>query len=289
MHGMKFQNIRLLISVALLPTLLIVSICNSAAQNAETWPVKPIRIVVPYPPGGGAEILARLAATHMSNTFGQPVIVENRGGAGSMIGIEYVMKTPADGYTVLIATTAFVINPTLYKKVNYEPLRDFAAVSLGISFPYLLVVHPSLPAKNVREMIALAKSQPGKMSFASDNARGLAGMLGEMLNVFGGIDVVHVPYNGTQPAMQDTVGDEAPALDLSCRRSTKANAAPPGSTHHPPSIFLAGGARGGVPLAQPLSLLSAAEQRDSDAQPSEVLRQAQDDRTGHLSPQRKRL
>ena len=205
---MKLQNVRLLISIALLPALLVVCMRDSAAQKTETWPVKPIRIVVPYPPGGGAEILARLAATHMSNTFGQPVIVENRGGAGSMIGIEYVMKAPADGYTVLIATTAFVINPTLYKKVNYEPLRDFTGVSLGISFPYLLVVHPSLPAKNVRELIALAKARPGQITFASSGSGQANHLAGEMFKDAAGIDILHVPYKGGGPVLTDMMGGQ---------------------------------------------------------------------------------
>ena len=142
---------------------------GNALSIAQPWPAKPVRIVT-NEPGAGLDFSARLIAQGLTERLKQQVIVENRGGAGSMIGIEYVMKAPADGYTVLIATTAFVINPTLYKKVNYEPLRDFTGVSLGISFPYLLVVHPSLPAKNVRELIALAKARPGQITFASSGS-----------------------------------------------------------------------------------------------------------------------
>ena len=205
---MMSRYVRPLLSVALLPALLFVGMRDSAAQRTDAWPVKPIRIVVPYPPGGGADILARLVSQHMSDTFGQPVITENRGGAGSMIGIEYVMKAPADGYTLLIATTAFVINPTLYKKVNYEPLRDFAPVSLGISFPYLLVVHPSLPAKNVRELIALAKARPGQITFASSGSGQANHLAGEMFKDAAGIDILHIPYKGGGPVLADMMGGQ---------------------------------------------------------------------------------
>ena len=179
-----------------------------AAQKAESFPSKPLRIVVPFPPGGGADILGRLVSQHMSESFGQPVIIDNRPGAGSMIGVEAVMKLPADGYTLLIAVTGFVINPTLYHKVNYDPLRDFTPVSLGIRFPYLLVVHPSLPVNTVKELIALAKARPGQITYASSGT-GLANHLaGEMFKDAAGIDIVHVPDTGGGPVLTEMLGGQ---------------------------------------------------------------------------------
>ena len=203
------RMLRIACALGALPWLLCAAPRDCAAQTkSETFPSRPLRIVVPYPPGGGADILARIVSQHMSDTFAQPVITENRGGAGSMIGIEYVMKAPADGYTLLIATTAFVINPTLYKKVNYAPLRDFAPVSLGIRFPYLLVVHPSLPVKTVKDLIALAKTRPGQITFASSGTGQANHLAGEMFKDAGGIDLLHVPYKGGGPVLTDMMGGQ---------------------------------------------------------------------------------
>jgi tripartite-type tricarboxylate transporter receptor subunit TctC len=194
--------------LGLVAALMIAVALPSAAQKLEVFPSKPLRIIVPFPPGGGADILARLVSQQMTESMGQPVIVENRGGAGSMIGTEAVLKAPADGYTLLIAVTAFVINPTLYRKVNYDPLRDFTPASLGIRFPYLLVVHPSLPVKSVKELIALAKAHPGKITYASSGT-GLSNHLaGEMFRDEAGIDIVHVPYRGGAEAVTAIVSGE---------------------------------------------------------------------------------
>ena len=194
--------------LGLVAALMIAVAPPSAAQKLEVFPAKPLRIIVPFPPGGGADILARLVSQQMTESMGQPVIVENRGGAGSMIGTEAALKAPADGYTLLIAVTAFVINPTLYRKVNYDPLRDFTPASLGIRFPYLLVVHPSLPVKSVKELIALAKAHPGKITYASSGT-GLSNHLaGEMFRDEAGIDIVHVPYRGGGPALTEMLGGQ---------------------------------------------------------------------------------
>jgi hypothetical protein len=202
---LKFQT---LLTLAAMPLLFAGGLRESAAQKAESFPSKPVRIVVPFPPGGGADILARIVSQHMTESFGQPVIVENRAGAGSMIGIEAVAKAPADGHTLLIAVTAFVINPSLYRKVNYDPIRDFSPVSLGIRFPYLLVVHPSLPVKTVKELIALAKTHPGKITYASSGT-GLSNHLaGEMFKDAAGIDIVHIPYKGGGPALTEMLGGQ---------------------------------------------------------------------------------
>ena len=177
---------------------------DSAAQKSEAWPVKPIRIVVPYPPGGGAEILARLASVHMSDTFGQPVIVENRGGAGGMVGTEFVAKSPPDGYNMVIATIGPIsINPSLYAKMPYDPVKDLAPVTLTGEVPNGLVVHPTLPVKSIKELIALAKQRPRELNYGSSGNGAGDHLAGEMLNVMAGIRMTHVPYKGGAPAMVD--------------------------------------------------------------------------------------
>ncbi|MCC6380734.1 MAG: tripartite tricarboxylate transporter substrate binding protein [Burkholderiales bacterium] len=178
------------------------------AQATESFPSKPFRIIVPFPPGGGTDILARLVGQQMTESMGQPAVVDNRGGAGGMIGTELAMKAPADGHTILVAVTAYTINPSLYRKVNYDPLRDFSAVTLGISFPYLFVVHPSLPVKTVKEFIALAKAQPGKITFASSGTGNSNHLAGELFKDLANIDMVHVPYKGGGPAMNDILGGQ---------------------------------------------------------------------------------
>jgi len=201
-------NFRAIAGLASVLALATGGIGESAAQKAEVFPSKPIRIVVPFPPGGGADILGRLVSPHMTESLGQPVLVDNRPGAGTMIGTEAVLKAPADGHTLLVAVTAFVINPTLYRKVNYDPLRDFTPVSLGINFPYMLVVHPSLPVHSVKELIALAKKNRGKITYASSGT-GLSNHLaGEMFKDAAGIDIVHVPYKGGGPALNAMLGGE---------------------------------------------------------------------------------
>jgi tripartite-type tricarboxylate transporter receptor subunit TctC len=181
---------------------------ESAAQSADNYPSKPIRMIVPFPPGGGTDIMARLVGQRLSESVGQPVVIDNRGGAGGMIGTEVAMKAPPDGYTVLVAVTAYTINPVLYRKVNYDPLRDFAAVTMGIAFPYLMVVHPSLPARTVKEFIGLAKAHPGKIAYASSGA-GLSNHLAaELFQDMAGINMIHVPYKGGGPALNALIGGE---------------------------------------------------------------------------------
>ena len=182
-------------------------LCAAAfLAQAQSWPAKPIRFILSQPPGTGPDIISRLMSDKLGKSWGQAVVIENRAGGNNIIGAQAVARSPADGYNFYFATTAAtVINLFTIKSLPYDPAKDFVPVALIAKSPFVLVVNNDVPAKNLAELIALAKSQPGKLSFASDNPRGLAGMLGEMLNVFGGINVVHVPYNGTQPALQDTV------------------------------------------------------------------------------------
>jgi tripartite-type tricarboxylate transporter receptor subunit TctC len=183
---------------------LLLAACG--AVQAQAWPTKPVRFILSQPPGTGPDIISRIFAEKLSKPWGQQVIVENRAGGNNVIGAQAAAKAAPDGYSYYFATTAAtVINLYTMKSLPYDPARDFVPVALLAKSPFVLVVNPSVPAKNVQELVAYAKKQPGKLSFASDNRRGLAGMLGEMLNVFGGIDVVHVPYQGSVQALQETV------------------------------------------------------------------------------------
>ena len=186
---------------------LLAALCFTAAvAQAQSWPARSIKFILSQPPGTGPDIISRLMSDRLAKTWGQAVVIENRAGGNNIIGAQAAARSPADGYNFYFATTAAtVINLFTIKSLPYNPAKDFVPVALIAKSPFVLVVNNDVPAKNLAELIAYAKSQPGKLSFASDNARGLAGMLGEMLNVFGGINVVHVPYNGTQPALQDTV------------------------------------------------------------------------------------
>jgi len=179
---------------------------------AQTYPAKPIRIVVPYPPGGGTDVVARTIAQKMHETLGQPAIVDNRAGANGIIGSDQVAKAPADGYTVLITIATHAINPTLYAKLPYDTLADFAPVSLLAEYPFVITVHPSVPAKTVRELIAFAKSRPGQLAYAS-SGNGSGPHLGmELFMGMAGIDMVHVPYKGAGQAMTDLLSGQVPVF-----------------------------------------------------------------------------
>ena len=191
----KQSGLRLLLSLA---TCVFVS--NVLAQN---YPDRPVRLVIPFAPGGTSDILARLIAPPLRNTLGQSVIPDNRPGAGSNVGSEIVAKAPPDGYTLLIGTPALASNPALYSSVNYDPIASFAPVTLLTEIPIVLVVHPSLPAKSVRELIALAKAQPGKLNFGSSGNGGIGHLVGELFKSATGANIVHVPYKGNGPALVD--------------------------------------------------------------------------------------
>ena len=167
---------------------------------AQGWPTKPARIIVPFQPGGGSDTQARLLGKKFAESLGQSFVVENRGGAGGVIGAEIVAKAPPDGYTILFTTASLAVNATLYKKGNFDPLRDLAAVSRFSSAPLILVVHPSVPAKNVKELVALAKQRRGKMNAGSNGSGTTSHLAIEMLKQSAGIDVAHIPYKGGGPA-----------------------------------------------------------------------------------------
>ncbi len=180
--------------------------------SAADWPTKPVRFVVPYAPGGGTDIMTRVLLPHLSSRLGQPVIVENKSGAGSTIGTEQVVESDPDGYTFLVVDTAITVNPFLYKKLPYDTLKDLQPVSLLATAPVILVVHPKVPAKSVKELIDLAKAKPGQLNFASGGNGASTHLAVELLESVAGIDMVHVPYKGTGPAVTDLVGGHVDLL-----------------------------------------------------------------------------
>jgi tripartite-type tricarboxylate transporter receptor subunit TctC len=184
--------------------LLVAMLAFAAAAPAQTYPAKPIRIVVPAVPGGGTDILARLLSPRLTELFGQTIIVDNRGGAFTNIGTEIVARSAPDGYTVLIATTPHAINPGLFPKLPFDPINDFTMISQLALTQTVLVVHPSLPATNVKEFIALAKARPGQLT--AGTAGGNSAYLAvEMLKTMAKIDVLNIPYKGAGQALNDTV------------------------------------------------------------------------------------
>jgi len=181
----------------------------AAGAFAQGYPTKPVKVVVPYPPGGPTDIVARVVSQKLSEQTGQQFLVENRPGAGGNIGAEAVAKAPADGYTLLVATTAHAINPSLFKSLNYQLLKDFAPISQLTSGPLVIVVNPALPAKNVAELIALAKAKPGTLSFASSGNGQSTHLSAELFSSMAGVKMNHVPYKGSAPALTDVMGGQA--------------------------------------------------------------------------------
>jgi tripartite-type tricarboxylate transporter receptor subunit TctC len=176
-----------------------------AQSSRVEYPVRPVRVVVGFPAGGPSDILARLVAQKLGEATGQQFIVDNRGGASGMIGAELVAKAPPDGYTLLIVPATHAVNPSLYRKVPFDTTRDFTPVSLVAEGPFMLVVHPSLPAKSVQELIALARRRPGELNYASAGVGGLPHLAGELFKSTTGIRMNHIPYKGAAPATIDLV------------------------------------------------------------------------------------
>ncbi len=187
---------------------------GAAAQDpAAQFPSRPIRIVVPFPPGGVTDRLARMVAQKMQEGWGQPVVVENRPGASGMIAAEAVAKSAPDGYTLMMGHIGtHAINVSLFSKLPYDPVKDFAPVSLLVSVPNVLLVHPSVPANSVQELVALAKARPGTLNFASPGSGTSGHMSAELFKSLAGIDIVHVPYKGPGPALQDLVAGQVNML-----------------------------------------------------------------------------
>lgn len=208
-RGEGFESDGQLNYLSTLILLLAVAFAAPDVTFAQNYPAKPIRFISPYAPGGGTDILARLIGQKLAENLGQPVVVDNRPGGGGIIGTEIVAKSAPDGYTVMLASPSpIVVAPHLHKKLGYDPLKDLAPITLITVVPAVMAVHPSLPVKSVKELIALAKSKPGAFTFSSSGNGGTGHLAGEMLKMMAGVDMLHVPYKGTGPATTAVVGGE---------------------------------------------------------------------------------
>jgi tripartite-type tricarboxylate transporter receptor subunit TctC len=195
--------------LSLVSVLFVLTASSEAQAQPQSYPSKPIRFVVPYPAGGPLDTVARLLAQKAGESVKQPVIVDNKPGAGGNIGADAVAKSAADGYTILMGAVAtHAINPTLYPSIPYDAQKDFIAVTQVASTPNVLVVNPTIPANNVREFIAYAKAHPGKLNFGSGSTGSAGHLAGELFKAMAGVDMTHVPYKGAAPAMNDLVGGQ---------------------------------------------------------------------------------
>jgi len=177
---------------------------------AQAYPTRPVRIIVPFTAGGPATVMAHVIAQPLSESLGQSFYVENLPAGASNVGTATAAKSPADGYTLLVVTPSFVINPSLYAKLSYDPVKDFTPIILAVTSPHVLIVNPSVPANNVKELVALAKANPGKYSYASAGTGQSAQLAAELFKLAFGLDIVHVPFNGGAPAVNSTVGGHTP-------------------------------------------------------------------------------
>ena len=185
----------------------LLAVCTAGAATAQTYPSKPIRMIVPYPPGGSADVLARNLGHRLTQTLGQQVIVDNRPGAGTAIGAREAAAAAADGYTLLMGTvTSQAMNPALNPQVGYDPVKDFVAIAPVATIPFALVVRPTLAARNLKELIAMSKAAPGTLTFASAGVGTSNHLAGELLQSMAGIKLNHVPYKGSAPALNDLLG-----------------------------------------------------------------------------------
>jgi tripartite-type tricarboxylate transporter receptor subunit TctC len=199
----------------LIPVLTCATLAFAAAgpAHAQGYPSKPVRLVVGFPPGGSNDIVARLITPRLTQILGVQVIVENRPGANATIGTEYVAKSPPDGYTLTLGSASpLVISPFTYANIPYDTLRDFAAITTVASTPEMIAIHPSLPARTLKELVALGKAQPAKLNFASSGNGGLPHLAIELLRTLGKVNIVHVPYKGAGPALTDLLGGHVHAM-----------------------------------------------------------------------------
>lgn len=201
------NKINLLLSFALIAT--SVAGGTAWAQTASNYPTKPVRFIAPFPPGGSTDLLARLVAQKLTEAWGQQVIVENRGGAAGTIGVELAARAAPDGYTIVMGHVGtFGVNPTLYPKLSYDAVRDFAPITVLATVPNGMAVHPSLPVKTARDFVALAKAKPGELLYASGGSGSASHLAGEYFKLLTKINMVHVPYKGTAPAMISMISGE---------------------------------------------------------------------------------
>jgi tripartite-type tricarboxylate transporter receptor subunit TctC len=178
------------------------------AHAQDVYPSKPVRLILPFPPGGGTDLLGRLIAERLAAGLGQPVVTENRGGAGGNVGAEAAARAAPDGYTIVLVAPSLAISPTLYAKLNYDPVKDFAPIAMVASVPNVMLTHPSVPAQTLREFIELAKANPGKLNFGSGGSGTSNHLAGELFNLRTGAKLVHVPYKGVNLAMNGVLAGE---------------------------------------------------------------------------------
>ena len=192
--------------------LLLLAALASMSAQAQEFPARPIRLVVPFPAGGGTDVVARAVAPKMSEVLGQVVVIDNRAGAGGNVGAELVAKAPADGYTILLAASTVAINVTLMPNLPFDPLKDFSPIVLLLMNQSVLVVNPKLPVSSLQEFIALAKSKPGGLTYGSSGNGSGAHLAGEMFKIMAEVDLTHVPYKGAAPAMNDLIAGHIDAM-----------------------------------------------------------------------------
>jgi tripartite-type tricarboxylate transporter receptor subunit TctC len=187
--------------------LFLLGMLGAASAWSQDWPAKPVRFIVPYPPGGGTDVIARIVQSRLSEMLGQPVVIENRGGAGGAVGTAEAAKAAPDGYTFLFTLSSHTINPQLYK-LNYDTERDFAPVTLIVSVPQLIAAYPGSPIQSMQDIVSTAKAHPGKLHYGSVGNGTPSHIAGELLKLKTGIDIIHVPYKGGGPAVADTLGGQ---------------------------------------------------------------------------------
>src|SRR5436309_9682713 len=193
--------------------LAIVLLCTATLAGAQQFPAKPLHLIVPFPPGGGNDTVARAIAQQLGPDLGQPVVIDNRPGAGGSVGAELAAKAPADGYTLFLAGVgSHAVNPNLHAKLPYDPVKDFAPITLVASAPSVLVVNPAVPARTIAEFTALAKASPGRINYASNGNGSSAQLAAVLYESMAGVQMVHVPYKGLAPALVDLLAGEVQAM-----------------------------------------------------------------------------
>src|SRR5215472_7570674 len=190
--------------------LVVAALSAGPSQAADSYPVRKVRVIVPFAAGGPTDVIARMVAERLSEAWGQQLYVENMPGAGGNLGVEIAGRAAPDGYTILMVSTGFIINPSMYTKIGYDPVKDFAPISLVAASPNVVVVHPTLPANNLKELIDLIKANPGKYSYAQPSTGSTPHLSAELMKQIYGLDLTMVPFNGAAPAINSTLGNHTP-------------------------------------------------------------------------------
>jgi tripartite-type tricarboxylate transporter receptor subunit TctC len=208
------MNVRAIVGAFFLAGAMVAPLCaqTTSTSSGPAYPAKPVRLILPFPPGGPTDLLGRVIAQKLSDQLGQPVVVDNRGGAGGNLGVELAAKSPPDGYTLVLSSPLIAISPSLYVKLNYDPIKDLAPISLVAYIQNVMLVHPSVPAKTLKEFIQLARANPGKLNFGTGGTGTTTHLAAELLKVIAKIDMVHVPYKGTGLALIGLVGGQVDML-----------------------------------------------------------------------------